>query len=110
MPLASPACYSTRRPGEVRRLADRLRALLPELRERYRIDSVALFGSYVHNEQRPDSDLDLLVTFAKTPSLFTLMHAEDDIAAALGVPIDLVMRTSLQPRLARYILREALPL
>lgn len=95
---------------EIAHLARRLRSLLPDLRARHHLDTVALFGSYARNEQRPDSDLDVLVTFSRTPSMFELMHAQDDISDALGMPVDLVMRTGLQSRLARYVLREAIQL
>jgi len=91
---------------EVTRLAAVLRAHLPDLRARYGLESVALFGSYVRNEQRPDSDLDLLVTFTRRLTLFDLIRLAD----ALGVPVDVARRDNLQPRLARYILREALQL
>ena len=40
-----------------------LRQQLPSLAERYHVESLGVFGSYVRREQRPDSDLDLLVTF-----------------------------------------------
>ncbi len=92
---------------EVTRLVQRLRAQLPELRVRYGLESVALFGSYVRNEQRPDSDLDLLATFSRTPTLFDLVEVEDDLKERLGVPLDLVLRSELGPRILRYILREA---
>jgi predicted nucleotidyltransferase len=92
---------------EVARLAQRLRAHLPDLRARYHIESVALFGSYLRNEQRPDSDLDLLATFTRTPTLFDLVHAEDELKAELGIPADLVLRSELRPRFLRYVLREA---
>ena len=38
-----------------------LRANLPELRERYAVKSLGVFGSYVRGEQKKNSDLDLLV-------------------------------------------------
>ncbi len=97
---------------EVTRLATVLRAHLPELRVRYGLESVALFGSYVRNEQRPDSDLDVLVTFSHSRklSLFDLIRLDDDLADALGVPVDVARRDNLQPRIARYILREAVEL
>ncbi len=95
---------------EVTRLATVLRAHLPDLRARYGLESVALFGSYVRNEQRPDSDLDVLVTLSHRLGLFELIHAEDDLKARLGVKVDLVLRANLQPRIARYILREAVEL
>jgi predicted nucleotidyltransferase len=92
---------------EVTRLAQRLRERLPELRDRYHIDTVALFGSYVRNEQRPDSDLDLLMTFTRTPTLFGLVNLKDELENRLDVPVDVVLRSSLRPRLVRYVLREA---
>lgn len=95
---------------EVTRLAQRLRANLSDLSDRHGVDSIALFGSYVRNEQHPDSDLDVLVTFHRTPSLFGLMRVEDDISSIVGVPVDLLVQSSLQPRFARYVQREAVSL
>lgn len=97
-------------PEEAARLAEKLRTRLPELRERYAVDTLALFGSYVRGDQRPDSDVDLLVTFTRTPTLFDLIEAEQDLERLLGVKVDLVMRSGLSPRFLRYVLREALPL
>jgi predicted nucleotidyltransferase len=82
---------------------------LPELRTAYSVDSLALFGSYVRNEQRPDSDLDVLVTFDPTPTLFEFVRLQDHLSSLLGVPVDLVMRTALRRRIGRNILREAVP-
>jgi len=94
----------------VARLAAALRAHLPALRARYHLDTAALFGSYVRNEQRPESDLDVLVTFSRTPNLFDLVRLEDELAAALGVPVDVVLRSELGPRITRYVMREAIEL
>jgi len=79
---------------EVTRLAAVLREHLPDLRARY----------------GPDSDLDVLVTLSRTLSMFDLIHLSDDLTDALGVAVDVAQRDHLQPRIARYILREALEL
>ena len=51
--------------------------MLPELRQRYPIASLGLFGSWVRGEQRPDSDLDLLVVRAALAvGRFTARHHE----------------------------------
>jgi len=34
-----------------------------EILKRYKVRSIALFGSYVRNEQKKDSDIDFLVEF-----------------------------------------------
>jgi len=44
-----------------------LRALLPDLRARYGVRWLGVFGAYVRREQGPDSDLDLLVAFDERP-------------------------------------------
>jgi predicted nucleotidyltransferase len=74
--------------------------------DRYHIESLGVFGSYVRNEQHDGSDLDLLVTFTQTPSLFTLVALQDELHDLLGTPVDVVLKTSLKPRIGQHILRE----
>lgn len=85
---------------------DRLRELLPDLRARYHVARLWLFGSYVRAEQTPASDLDLLVEYAETPGLLGLVGLEQELSDRLGVKVDLVMRSALKPRVAPYVLRE----
>ena len=83
-----------------------LRRLLPLLSERYGVKSLAIFGSYVRGEQRPDSDLDLLVSFDSAPGLFKFIELEHFLGDELGIRVDLVMKESLKPRIGRRILSE----
>jgi hypothetical protein len=83
-----------------------LRAHLPELRDRYAVSSVGVFGSYVWGEQRPGSDLDILVEFDGVPTLFEFVRLERELSRRLGVPVDLVMKSALRPAIGRYILEE----
>lgn len=85
----------------------RLRDELPFLRTRYHVASLELFGSYLHGTQRPDSDLDVLVTFSEAPSLFRLVELENYLSDQLGVKVDLVVRDSLKPHIGRRVLQEA---
>lgn len=86
-----------------------LRVLLPELRERYAVDSLEVFGSRVNGDVGRESDLDLLVTFSETPDLLTFIALENELSERLGIPVDLVMRRALKARLRDRILREAVP-
>jgi len=95
---------------EVTRMAQRLRVMLPRVRARYRVGSIALFGSYVRNQQRPDSDLDLLVSCNGPLGLFEEVNLCDELTSGLGVRVHIARREGLQARIARYILREALEL
>lgn len=56
-----------RRPPTLDDVLRTLRVHLPELRERYGVRTLGVFGSYVRGEQRPRSDLDLLVEFDERP-------------------------------------------
>lgn len=87
-----------------------LRARLPELRRRYGIVSLGVFGSYVRGEQRPGSDVDILVEFAHEaePSFMEFLGLQGQLGAALGIKVDLVEKRGLKPYMGRRILAEAL--
>jgi predicted nucleotidyltransferase len=84
-----------------------LRQQLPMLGERYSVEKLEVFGSYVRSEQNKNSDLDILVTFREAPSLLTFIAIENHLTDLLGVKVDLVMKDSLKPRIGQQILREA---
>jgi len=86
-----------------------LRQHLPELAEKYHVRSLEVFGSYVRNEQTPESDLDVLVTFEEAPGLFEFIELGDRLSDVLDVKVDLVMKSALKPRLEKHILHEAIP-
>ena len=88
-------------------LLSQLRDLLPDLRRRYAIETLEVFGSRVRGDASPDSDLDVLVTFERTPDLLSLIALENEIADRLGVPVEVVVRRALHPRLRDRILAEA---
>jgi predicted nucleotidyltransferase len=61
------------------------------LAERYSVEKLEVFGSYVRDEQKKDSDLDVLVTFKEAPSLLTFIAIENYLSDLLGIKVDLVM-------------------
>lgn len=67
---------------------------------------VGVFGSYSRNEQKPDSDLDILVNFAKPISLLDLVGIELELSEKLGVKVDLITQQSISPKLEKYILKD----
>jgi len=90
-------------------LLQTLRQQLPTLAERYGVETLEVFGSYVRAEQKDDSDLDVLVTFQEAPSLLTFISIENYLSDELGVKVDLVMKDSLKPAIGKVILSEAMP-
>ncbi|RRR67972.1 MAG: hypothetical protein EI684_18195 [Candidatus Viridilinea halotolerans] len=83
-----------------------LREHLPELKQRYQIKSLGLFGSYVRNEQTEQSDLDILVEFEQLPGLLGYVDIQETLTNLLHVPVDLVHRPDLRPHLRERILAE----
>ena len=87
-----------------------IRKHLPDLRRRYGVRSVGLFGSYARGEQGRRSDLDLLIEFDAPIGLLRFVELERQLGDALGVKVDLVMKSALKPRIGRRILNEVIPL
>ena len=68
-----------------------------ELEDRFRVVSLALFGSTARNESGPASDIDLLVEFHETPGLTEYMGLKFWLEDRLGRPVDLIMKKALKP-------------
>jgi predicted nucleotidyltransferase len=87
-------------------IIEQLRALQPELRRRYPIRSMGVFGSYVRGEQRDDSDLDLLVEIGEGMTLPDYVGLQSELSDALGIKVDLADRSTLRRRIGQRILAE----
>jgi hypothetical protein len=78
-----------------------------ELRERFKVREIGVFGSYVRGEQKKKgSDIDILVEFEEPIGLFEFMDLEEYLSNLLGSKVDLVSRKALKPRIGEYILKE----
>jgi predicted nucleotidyltransferase len=78
-----------------------------ELGLRFGVTRLALFGSTVRNEARPDSDVDVVVSFDGPASSQRYFGVQFYLEDALGCPVDLVTEKALRPELRPYIEREA---
>lgn len=81
-----------------------------ELRGRFGVKSLALFGSVVRGEDTETSDVDVLVEFDGRPvTLFHLSRLQDYLSELLGgAEIDLVMRDAVIDDLKDIIYGEAI--
>ncbi len=77
-----------------------------DLKERFKVKEIGVFGSYVRGEQREESDVDVLVEFYETPTLFEFVELENYLSELLGVKVDLVMKRALKPRIKESVLKE----
>lgn len=65
---------------------------------------IGIFGSYAREENRPDSDLDILIDLNSSISLIQLVHFERELSELLGVKVDLVSDGAIKNRkLRNYI-------
>ena len=73
---------------------------------RWKIKEFALFGSVLREDFRPDSDVDVLVTFAGDSdwSFFDLLHMQAKLKEILGREVDLIERQAVE-RSENYIRR-----
>lgn len=70
-----------------------------------------VFGSVARGEDRPDSDVDLVVDFpVRERGLLPLADLGDRISGLLGVPVDVAAHDALAPEVASAVEREAVPL
>jgi len=72
--------------------------MLPYCKQRG-VSKLGIFGSFARGTARPDSDLDLLVSFEQPVSLLTQIRMERELSELLGVKVDLVTEQGLSPYL-----------
>ena len=82
---------------------------LPDLARRWKLRSVAVFGSVACGEDGPDSDLDLLLAFEPDAawSLFDIVTLKDELEAVLGRPVDVAERGAVE-KSPNWIRRDAI--
>ena len=89
-------------------ILEKLRQELPSLADRFQVETLEVFGSYVRSEEGATSDLDLLVEFSELPGFFKFIELENYLSDTLGVKVDLVIKDSLKPAIGKRILSEAI--
>jgi len=73
-----------------------------EMKVKYKVNSIKLFGSYVRGDCTDNSDLDVMVEFEE-PVGFEFIHLADYLEEILGIPVDLTTEDAIKPNRLRYI-------
>ena len=96
-------------PSELSKVLQIVRDHIPDLRRRYGVHSLAIFGSVARGDALEGSDLDLLVRFeSDPPGLLRFLEMEQYLSYLLHAKVDLVMESALKPGLRDRILEEAI--
>src|SRR3990170_1626524 len=86
-----------------------LKNLLAEIEhiKKYGVKRIGLFGSFIRNEQKETSDIDILVEFEKGMKTFdNYMELKFYLEKLLGCRVDLVIADALKPQIKPYVMRE----
>lgn len=67
---------------------------------------IAVFGSYAKGEEKPESDIDIIVEFSEKKSLLELVRIERELSENLGIKVDLLTEKSISPYLIDGIKEE----
>lgn len=86
----------------------RLQQHKKELRDKYGVKEIGVFGSFVKGKQTKKSDIDIFVEFYKIPDLLEFIELERHFKRILGKKIDLVRKQSIREELKVNILKEAM--
>ncbi|OGP60875.1 MAG: nucleotidyltransferase [Deltaproteobacteria bacterium RBG_13_61_14] len=82
---------------------------IAEFCRKHRIRQLALFGSILREDFRPDSDIDILVEFepGQEPGLLALARMERELSQVLGKEVDLRTPEDLSDRFRNRVLQSA---
>ncbi|MCL6088172.1 MAG: nucleotidyltransferase family protein [Actinobacteria bacterium] len=80
-----------------------------ELKVKYKIKEIGIFGSYIKGMQKETSDIDVLVAFEKPVSLLHIVAFENYLSDMLGVKVDVVPKNNIRKEFRKNILKEAVP-
>jgi predicted nucleotidyltransferase len=74
------------------------RGLLDSLCQRFQVEQLALFGSILRDDFRPDSDVDVLVRFRTDAEreVFDLIHMREALERLFDRRVDLVVEAALR--------------
>ena len=80
-----------------------------EIKGKYGLKEIGIFGSYVKGKQEETSDVDILVKFEKPVSLLQIVSLENYLSDIVGIKVDVVPKKNIRAELKESILREAVP-
>jgi len=76
--------------------------------QNFGVEEIVLFGSYARGEENEESDIDILVQFKEGYKTFdNYMDLKFYLEELFGKTVDLVIKSTINPRLKPYILEEA---
>ncbi len=79
-----------------------------ELKEKYKVKRIGVFGSFSRGEERKDSDIDILVEFTEPVGFFLFIDLENYLSNLLGKKVDLATKNALKPIVKEKIITDTI--
>ena len=89
---------------------EKIKEIIKETLVKKGADFVALFGSFAKEEEKPASDIDILVNFKNPISLFDHAGIELELEERIGKKVDLVTEHGLSKFIRPFIINELITL
>lgn len=90
------------------KILNTLKRLKEDLNTNFRVKTIGLFGSYVKNEQKNTSDIDLLVEFEEDADLFHLIGLSRYLEEVFKSKVDVISKPAIKEELKQRILEEVI--
>ncbi len=89
------------------KIISKLKKHLPEIKSRFRVKELGIFGSYIKGKAKKKSDIDILVEFEHGFKTFdNYMELKFYLEDLFNCKVDLVLKSALKEELKPYILSE----
>ena len=89
-------------------ILDKLKNLKTNLKKKYKVKRIGLFGSYANNKQKDTSDIDFLVEFEDDADLFHFIGLSRYLEEIFNTKVDVISKPSLKEELKQQILEEVI--
>lgn len=100
---------STSSPSSLPFVLSELNSHIDEIRGKYGVTRLGVFGSVSRKEDTPDSDIDILVDFPPEKGIYRkFIHLADELEELFGRSVDLVTVKGLSPYIRPYVEREVI--
>ncbi|HSW02058.1 MAG TPA: nucleotidyltransferase family protein [Sedimentisphaerales bacterium] len=94
----------------LRQLIEEKRDDIVNIAAKHGARNIRLFGSVARGDDKPDSDVDILVDVGPTTSSWFPAGLILDLEQVLGRPVEVVTEKGLNPLIRKHVLQEAVPL
>ncbi|MGB7001692.1 MAG: nucleotidyltransferase family protein [Halobacteriota archaeon] len=86
----------------------KLEELKPLLKEGFKVTEIGIFGSWIRDENKETSDLDILVEFEEPVSLLGVVKLENYLSERLDIKVDLIPQKDVREELKERIFKEVI--